>query len=134
MGTRKKDDTNVSTMKLLHTGAATRQAILFAVLAGSVVMLGACDSLILDREPEVAHLEISSSDASEGFLVTSRFFVEIADPDCPTAGQAASRSPLHPSTAGPHLRQNTSPRPCSTRSERVVTAWARILVRSLRIR
>ena len=73
-------------MRLLPTGAATRRARLLTVLAGSVVMLGACESLTLDREPEVAHLEINSSDVTEVVLVTSRVFVELADPECPTAG------------------------------------------------
>ena len=62
-----------------------RRSRLWTILAGSVILLG-CDALILDREPEVAHLEISSSDVSEIVLVTSQWFIEVEDPDCPTAG------------------------------------------------
>lgn len=54
-----------------------------AVLMAMVGLLG-CDALTLDREPEVAHLKIDSSDVSEVVLVTSQWFVEVADPDCPT--------------------------------------------------
>ena len=55
-------------------------------VAGSVILLWACDALTLDREPEFAHLQISSSDVSEVVLVTSQWFVEVEDPDCPDAG------------------------------------------------
>ncbi len=59
---------------------------LWPALAASVMLLGACDALTLDREPEIAHLEINSSDVSEVVLVTSQWFVEVADPDCPDTG------------------------------------------------
>ena len=85
METRRKDDTKVKTIELLHSGAATRRAPLLAVLLATVGMVG-CESLILDREPEGVHLEISSSDVSDVVLVTSRVFVEVVDPECPTAG------------------------------------------------
>lgn len=62
-----------------------RRARLWPALGGTVMLLG-CDALILDREPEVAHLEISSSDVSEIVLVTSQWFIEVADPECPDAG------------------------------------------------
>lgn len=55
----------------------------WAALGGSVILLGACDALILDREPEVAHLEITSSEVSEVTLITSQWFVEVEDPECP---------------------------------------------------
>lgn len=73
-------------MELTNTGAVRRRIRLAAVFAGSVAALGACDALILDREPEVAHLEVSSSDVSEVYLVTSNWFIEVEDPECPTAG------------------------------------------------
>ena len=62
-----------------------RRARLLAVLVATVVMPG-CDTLILDREPEGVHVEIDSSDVSDVVLVTSRVFVEVVDPECPTAG------------------------------------------------
>jgi hypothetical protein len=65
--------------------AFRRLTHLWLALAGSVILLG-CDALILDREPEVAHLEISSSDVTEIVLVTSQWFIEVEDPECPTAG------------------------------------------------
>lgn len=65
--------------------AFSRRPRLWSILAGTVILLG-CDALILDREPEVAHLEISSSDVTEIVLVTSQWFIEVEDPECPTAG------------------------------------------------
>ena len=62
-----------------------RRSRLWPALGGTVILLG-CDALILDREPEVAHLEITSSDVSEIVLVTSQWFIEVEDPECPTAG------------------------------------------------
>ena len=70
-------------MKSSNTNRAARPGRLAAVLAGSVAALGACDALTLDREPEIAHLEISSSDVSEVTLITSQWFVELEDPECP---------------------------------------------------
>lgn len=71
-------------------GRRTRQlaprARLVALLAFPVPLLGACDALILDREPEIAHLEIDSSDVSEVVLVTSKWFLDVPDPDCEGAG------------------------------------------------
>ena len=61
------------------------RARLLAALVATVGLPG-CDSLILDREPEGVHVEINSSDVSDVVLVTSRVFVEVVDPECPTAG------------------------------------------------
>lgn len=47
-----------------------------------VLLLAACDSLSLSREPETARIQIDSSDVSEVSLVVSRWFVEVADADC----------------------------------------------------
>ena len=69
----------------LESRVLIRRSCLWTILAGSILLLG-CDALILDREPEVAHLEISSSDVSEIVLVTSQWFIEVEDPECPTAG------------------------------------------------
>ena len=73
-------------MQSRQSRALRHPARFWRALAGSVMLLGACDALTLDREPDVAHLEISSSDVSEVFLVTSQWFVEVEDPDCPDAG------------------------------------------------
>lgn len=70
-------------MKFSNTKRFARRGRLVAAFAGSAVMLGACDALTLDREPEVAHIEISSSDVSEVTLITSPWFVEVEDPECP---------------------------------------------------
>ncbi len=70
-------------MKFSNTERAARRARLVTLFAGAVVVLGACDALTLDREPEVAHLEISSSEVTEVTLITSQWFVELEDPECP---------------------------------------------------
>ena len=77
---KKRTNSSLSSVMLRY------RARLLAVLVATVVMLGACDSLILDREPEGVHVEIDSSDVSDVVLVTSRVFVEVVDPECPTAG------------------------------------------------
>ena len=76
---------NERTRQSPESGALRRLTHLWLALAGPVLLLG-CDALILDREPEVAHLEITSSDVSEIVLVTSQWFIEVEDPECPTAG------------------------------------------------
>ena len=76
---------NERTRQSPESRAFRRLTHLWLALAGSVILLG-CDALILDREPEVAHLEITSSDVSEIVLVTSQWFIEVEDPECPTAG------------------------------------------------
>ena len=49
-------------------------------LASTAMWLSSgCETLFLDREPEVAHLELSSTDVSEITRVTSQWFVEVAD-------------------------------------------------------
>jgi len=70
-------------MKFSNTQTVAGWIRLPVVFAGSLVTLGACDALTLDREPEVAHLEISSSEVSEVTLITSQWFVELEDPECP---------------------------------------------------
>lgn len=52
------------------------------VLPVAGLVLGGCDSLGLNQEPETARIRISSNDVSEVTLITSLFFVEMADPDC----------------------------------------------------
>lgn len=54
-------------------------------LMAVIVTLPGCEALTLDREPEVAHLEIDSSEVSEVELVVSQFFTQVEDPEC--AGQ-----------------------------------------------
>ena len=55
-------------------------------LTGAALLLAGCDALTLDREPEVAHVELDSSDVSRLTLVVSQWFIEIEDPDCETPG------------------------------------------------
>lgn len=47
-----------------------------------VLLLGACDSLGVGGEPNSTRIRIESADVSEVSLVTSRWFVEVADEDC----------------------------------------------------
>ncbi len=56
------------------------------VAAVAALALAGCDALTLDREPEVVHLELDSPDVSRVTLVTSRWFIEVEDPDCPNPG------------------------------------------------
>ncbi len=58
----------------------------FCVLAGATLLLAACEALTLDREPEVAHVELDSPNVSSVTLITSRWFIEIEDPDCENPG------------------------------------------------
>ena len=76
---RKRTNSSLSNVTVRH------RARLLAVLVATVGLLG-CEALILEREPEGVHVEINSSDVSDVVLVTSRVFVEVADPECPTAG------------------------------------------------
>lgn len=57
---------------------------LFAASLAAVLLLSACESLTLRGEPETTRILIDSNDVSEVTLITSQFFVELADPDCPT--------------------------------------------------
>ncbi len=52
----------------------------------SCLLIAGCDALLLDREPEVVHLEASSNDVEELVLVTSQWFVRVPNPDCPGGG------------------------------------------------
>lgn len=45
--------------------------------------MAACESLTLRREPEIARIEIESSDVDEVNLVTADWFALVADPNCP---------------------------------------------------
>lgn len=45
--------------------------------------MAACESLTLRREPEIARIEIESSDVDEVKLITADWFVLVADPNCP---------------------------------------------------
>jgi len=57
-----------------------------SLLAGAALLLAGCDALTLDREPEIAHVELDSPDVSRITLVISQWFIEIEDPDCETPG------------------------------------------------
>lgn len=59
---------------------------LFVALAGAIWLTAGCDTLFLDREPDEAHLELSSTDIDQITLVTSQWFVEVADQECIDAG------------------------------------------------
>ena len=55
-------------------------------LAASTLALAGCDTLTLTREPEVAHLELSSTDVSSITLVISQWYIEVESPDCLNPG------------------------------------------------
>ena len=57
-----------------------------SLLAGAALLLAGCEALTLDREPEVAHVELDSPDVSRLTLVTSQWFIEIEDPECEIPG------------------------------------------------
>lgn len=56
------------------------------LLAGAALLLAGCEALTLDREPEIAHVELDSPDVSRITLVISQWFIEIEDPECETPG------------------------------------------------
>lgn len=58
----------------------------FTVLATATLLLAGCDALTLDREPEVAHVELDSPDVSSVTLIISRWFIEVEDPECENPG------------------------------------------------
>lgn len=47
-------------------------------------LLGACESLFLDSERDAVTVRIESPDMGSAEVVTSRFFLRISDPDCPS--------------------------------------------------
>ncbi len=55
------------------------------LVAGAVLLAG-CDALTLDREPEVAHVELDSPDVSRIALVISQWFIEVEGPECEVPG------------------------------------------------
>lgn len=57
-----------------------------SLLTGAALLLAGCEALTLDREPEVAHVELDSPDVSRLTLVTSQWFIEIEDPECEIPG------------------------------------------------
>jgi len=52
--------------------------VAIAVVAG----LAGCESLTLRREPETARIKIESTDVSQVTLITSQWFVQVADEEC----------------------------------------------------
>ncbi len=57
-----------------------------SLLTGAALLLAGCEALTLDREPEVAHVELASPDVSRLTLVTSQWFIETEDPECENPG------------------------------------------------
>lgn len=73
-------------MNWQYTKADRRRAPRYLIVAITTVLFVACDALTLEREPEEAHLELSSNDVSQVTLVTSKWFIEVEDPDCEVPG------------------------------------------------
>ena len=61
------------------------------LLAGAALLVAGCEALTLDREPEVAHVELDSPDVSRLTLVVSQWFIEIEDPECEIPGDPGAR-------------------------------------------
>ncbi len=60
----------------------------FVLALAFVSLSGACDTLTGNREPEVAHIWIRSTDVSEVTLIISQWFIHQPNPECPTACEA----------------------------------------------
>ena len=73
-------------MKSQYTKSASRPFGRFAVLAGAALLFSGCEALTLDREPEVAHVELDSPDVNSVTLIISRWFLEVEDPECENPG------------------------------------------------
>ena len=79
-------DTKAVTMNWRYITPVGRPCRRLAVLSGVALTLAGCDALTLDREPEVAHVELDSPDVSSVTLIISRWFIEIEDPECENPG------------------------------------------------
>lgn len=73
-------------MKTLSIKSVSYPLLRLSVLAGAALLVAGCEALTLDREPEVAHVELDSPDVSRLTLVTSQWFIDIEDPECETPG------------------------------------------------
>ncbi len=73
-------------MKSQYTKSFGHALRRFTVLAGAALLFSGCEALTLDREPEVAHVELDSPDVSSITLVISRWFIEVEDPECENPG------------------------------------------------
>ena len=73
-------------MKSQYIKSARHACRRFAVLSAATLLLAGCEALTLDREPEVAYVELDSPDVSRITLVTSQWFIEVEDPDCEIPG------------------------------------------------
>ncbi len=78
-------------MNVLTTNSGSRRSGLHQLCGGlalaiSALAVGGCDALTLSREPEVAHLELSSTDVPSITLVTSQWYIEVESADCETPG------------------------------------------------
>ncbi len=71
---------------VLAARRSTPRGMIHGVLAVTALALAGCDALTLSREPEVAHLELTSTDVSSITLVTSQWYIEVESPDCLTPG------------------------------------------------
>ena len=79
-------DTKAVTMNSQYIKSVARPFRRLAPLAGVTLLFAGCEALTLDREPEVAHVELDSPDVSRLTLVTSQWFIDIEDPECEIPG------------------------------------------------
>ena len=79
-------DTKAGTMNTMAIKSVCYPMLRLCLLAGAALQFAGCDALTLDREPEVAHVELDSPDVSRLTLVTSQWFIDIEDPECETPG------------------------------------------------
>ena len=79
-------DIKAGIMNTMAIKSACCPMLRLSLLAGAALLFTGCEALTLDREPEVAHVELDSPDVSRLTLVTSQWFIDIEDPECETPG------------------------------------------------
>lgn len=65
------------------TRPLARRSLAALVLALAVPLMGGCETITGVNEPDELDLSIDSDDVSQAVLVTSAYFLQIPDPNCP---------------------------------------------------
>ena len=61
----------------------TKRAAAASILMCALPLLGACEFLTGVNEPDEIDITIESTEVTQAIMVTSTFFVQIPDPECP---------------------------------------------------